>query len=159
MKKLVYLFLVLLVTTAGFGGSKPDQKQAVARRVFDEIFNLGKYEAAQEIYAKDFVNHGSTRDIGLAEDQAAARGWRDAFPDIHVTVDQIHTDGNFVTVLWTATGTNTGTGNGLPATGKKIRERGITIWKIVSGKITEEWSAFDQLPILRQLGLLPDAAK
>ena len=50
---------------------------------------------------------------------------------------------------------NTGTGNGLPATGKRAELSGITIWRIVDGKIKEEWSAFDQLSMMRQLGLLP----
>ncbi|PYI96651.1 MAG: cyclase, partial [Verrucomicrobia bacterium] len=49
----------------------------------------------------------------------------------------------------------TGTGNGLPATGKKVEQAGITIWRIVDGKIKEEWSAFDQLSMMQQLGLLP----
>jgi hypothetical protein len=43
----------------------------------------------------------------------------------------------------------------LPATGKKVEQAGITIWRIVNGKIKEEWSAFDQLSMMQQLGLLP----
>jgi len=42
----------------------------------------------------------------------------------------------------------------LPATGKKVEQSGITIWRIVNGKIKEEWSAFDQLSMMKQLGLL-----
>jgi steroid delta-isomerase-like uncharacterized protein len=159
MKKLISFCLLLLLSGAAFGAGKQEQNKAVARRVFEEIFNQGKFDAAQQIYAADFVNHTSSGDIPLSQDQAAARGWRDAFPDVHVTVDQLHADGDFVTVLWTARGTKTGAGNGLPATGKKLTERGITIWKIVDGKIREEWSAFDQLRILQQLGLAPLPAK
>ena len=59
-------------------------------------------------------------------------------------------------VSWVARGTNTGTGNGLPATGKKVEQAGITIWRIVDGKIKEEWSEFDQLSMMKQLGLLPN---
>jgi steroid delta-isomerase-like uncharacterized protein len=135
------------------------RNKAVARRVFDEIFNQGRFEVADEIYAKDFVNHGVHRDIGLKEDQDAARGWKLAFPDLKMTVLKEIAEGDLVAVLYTGTGTNTGEGNGLPATGKKIEARGITIWRIVNGKITEEWSAFDQLRIMRDLGLLPESAK
>ena len=132
-----------------------EKRKAVARRVFDEIFNQGRFEVADEIYAKDFVNHGVTRDIGLKEDQDAARGWRSAFPDLKMKVDRMLVDGEFVTVIWSGEGTNTGEGNGLPATGKKLKGRGITIWRISGGKIREEWSEFDQLQILQQLGLMP----
>ena len=71
-----------------------------------------------------------------------------------MSADILIAEGNLVTVLWTGRGTNTGAGNGLPATGKSLTGRGIAIWRIVDGKITEEWSAFDQLSILQQLGLL-----
>ena len=96
-----------------------EKNKAVARRVFDEIFNQGKYPAASEIYAPDFVNHGFSRDIGLQEDQAAARGWREAIPDIKVTVKMMMADGDLITVLWTADGTNTGQGNGCQRPAKK----------------------------------------
>ncbi len=136
-----------------------EQRKAVARRVFEEIFNQGKFDVADEIYAKDFVNHGMTRNAGLAEDQAAARGWKAAAPDLEMTIDKMLVDGEYVVVLWFGEGTNTGTGNGLPATGKKIRARGITIWRIADGKIREEWSQFDEARILLQLGLLVPAGK
>ena len=156
MKRAV-LFLILSVVSVSpaLSAETAEKRKAVARRVFEEIFNQGKLEVADQIYAKDFVNHGVTRDIGLKEDQDAARGWRAAFPDLKTQVDKALVDGEFVTVLWSGEGTNTGEGNGLPATGKKLKGRGITIWRISGGKIREEWSEFDQLRILQQLGLMP----
>lgn len=147
---------VALMAAAGAEGAETaQQRKAVARRVFDEIFNQGRFEVADEIYAKDFVNHGVSRDVGLKEDQDAARGWKAAFPDLKMTVEMMIAEGSLVTVLWRGEGTNTGEGNGLPATGKKLAGRGITIWRIEGGKIREEWSEFDQLRIMTQLGLLP----
>jgi steroid delta-isomerase-like uncharacterized protein len=137
----------------------PEQRKTVARRVFEEIFNQGKFEVATEIYAQDFVNHGLMRDAGLKEDQEAARGWRTAVPDLRMKVDMILADGEFVVILWMAEGTNTGSGNGLPATGKKLRSRGVTIFRIAGGKIREEWSEFDEAHIMQQLGLLVPASK
>jgi steroid delta-isomerase-like uncharacterized protein len=152
------LVLIGVALSAGCRETEESRK-AVARRVFEEIFNESKFEIAAELYAKDFVNHGMTRDIGLAEDQAAARGWKSAFPDLKMQVDKVIAEGDLVAVLWSGTGTNTGEGNGLPATGKKLTGRGITIWRIEGGKIREEWSEFDQMRILSQLGLLPPAGK
>ncbi len=154
---LALLFVVLPALAAP--RSDVQRNKAVARRVFDEIFNQGRFEVANEIYAKDFVNHGVHRDVGLKEDQDAARGWKLAFPDLKMTVVKEIAEGDLVTVLYEGTGTNTGEGNGLPATGKKIKGRGITIWRIVKGQITEEWSEFDQLRIMKDLGLLPESAK
>jgi steroid delta-isomerase-like uncharacterized protein len=157
MKKIALFGVVILFLTSGvsLAGNEQEKNKAIARRVFTEILSQGKFEVADEIYAKDFVNHGLTRDVGLKEDQDAARGWRDAAPDLVMAVDKLVAEGDLVTVLWTGRGTNTGTGNGFPATGKKIQMRGITIWRIVDGKIKEEWSAFDRLSLLQQAGLLP----
>jgi steroid delta-isomerase-like uncharacterized protein len=149
------LMLAVALVAGGCAAGPKARNKEVANRVVTEILSGGNYELANELYASDFVNHGQTRDVGLAEDQAAARGWKSAFPDLVMTADKLIAEGDLVTVLWSARGTNTGTGNGLPATGKALTGRGITIWKIVDGRITEEWSAFDQLSFMQQLGLLP----
>src|SRR5580658_3088192 len=111
--------LAILIVTASFAQDQhADRNKAVARRVFTDILSQGKYEVAAEIYAKDFVNHGTTMDIGADEDMTNNRGWRSAFPDLEISVDREIAEGDFVTVLWRAKGTNTGSGNGLNATGK-----------------------------------------
>ena len=138
-----------------FASSLQEQNKAIARRAFEEILSGGKFELAEELYAKDFANHGIHRTVGLEEDQAALKGWHQAFPDVVIVPEKLIAEGDLVTVYWIARGTNTGTGNGLPATGKKVEQAGITIWRIVDGKIKEEWSAFDQLSMMQQLGLLP----
>lgn len=155
----LFTAFMVIVSLPAFPGNVQTRNKAVAHRVFDEILSQGKFEVADQIYAKNFVNHGLTRDADLKEDQDAARGWRQAFPDLKMTVVQEIAEGDMVTVLWTGTGTNTGQGNGLPATGKSGTVRGITIWRIVNGKITEEWSEFDQLRIMVQLGLVPPPGK
>jgi steroid delta-isomerase-like uncharacterized protein len=131
--------------------SQQEQNKAVARRVFDEIFNQGKFEVADEIYAKDFVNHGEHSDWDLAKDQAAAHFEKQACPDLTIAVGQMVAEGDLVSVLWIARGTNTTRVGWMPATGAKIELRGITIWRIVDGKIREEWTSADELQIIRQL--------
>jgi steroid delta-isomerase-like uncharacterized protein len=144
-----------LLAGVACASSLQEQNKALAKRAFEELLSRGRFELAEQLYAKDFVNHGIHRDIGLAEDQAALKGWHEAFPDLSIVPAKLIADGDLVAVYWIARGTNTGTGNGLPATGKKAEQSGITIWRIVDGKIKEEWSAFDQLSMMQQLGLLP----
>jgi predicted ester cyclase len=158
MKRVATLFIVMLscavsaravvsaATPATASSENGDSSTALnkitARRVFLEIFNQGKYDVAKDIYAPDFVNHGLTTDANLAQDQAAVHGWREAVPDLVMTVLNEVAEGDLVSVLWVGTGTNTGTGNGYSATGKRMTMRGITIWRFVNGKIREEWSEF-----------------
>ena len=139
-----------------FASSLQEANKAIARRAFDEILSHGRFELAEQLYAKDFINHGLHSNASLEEDQTALKGWHQAFSDITIVPEKLIAEDDLVTIYWIARGTNTGTGNGLSATGKKVELAGITIWRIVDGKIKEEWSAFDQLSMMRQLGLAPN---
>ena len=152
---IVVISCSFLLAGVACASSLQEQNKAIAKRAFEEILSKGRFELAEQLYAKDFVNHGIHRDATLEEDQAALKGWHQAFSDIAIVPKKLIAEGDLVTVYWVARGTNTGAGNGLPATGKKAELAGITIWRIVGGKIKEEWSAFDQLSMMQQLGLLP----
>lgn len=154
-RKAVLASLAFLLAAVASASDIQERNKALAKRVFEEVLAGGDWELGAQVYAPNFVNHGLTRDASLKEDNDAAKGWRQAFPDVKMTIPLVLADGDLVSVLWIAEGTNSGAGNGLPATGKKIKARGITIWRIVEGKITEEWSAFDQLSLMQQLGLIP----
>ena len=149
----------LLLASSLFASPLQEQNKAVAKRAVEELLSKGHFELADQLYARDFVNHGVRHDVTLEEDQAALKGWHQAFSDVVVEPRKLIAEGDLVTVYWIARGTNTGTGNGLPTTGKKVELGGITIWRIVDGKIKEEWSAFDQLSMMQQLGLLPSETK
>ena len=153
--KLIMAFAFLTCSLVSVSLSEPlsqqDKNKAVAKRVFDEIFNKGRFETADEIYAKDFVNHGLHRNADLAEDQAAVRWEKQVAPDLKITADLMVAEGDLVTVVWTARGTNSVASGWVPATGVKIEERGITVWRIVDGRIREEWTSFDSLRIVREI--------
>jgi hypothetical protein len=72
-----------------------------------------------------------------------------------MTVGRIEVERDFVIVDWVAKGTNTGKGNGVPATGKRILIRGNSRFRVVNGKIAEVWNNFDRDEIFRQLGVPP----
>ena len=148
--------LSLLAVMPAFGREQhADKNKAVVRRVFTEILSQGKFEITGQIYASDFVNHDTTQDLALDQSQGIDRGWRSAFPDLEMTVEKEIAEGDLVTVLWRGRGTNTGVGNGLNATGKKVDGRGISIFRVVNGQIKEEWTEYSGLLILRQMGLFP----
>lgn len=100
---------------------------------------------ADEIYAPDFQNHGSHETVDLKVDQEYVHAEKKAFPDLRMSVQQMVAEGDKVAVLWTFQGTHTGSGyEGLPPTGTKVEVRGMTIWRIVDGRIVEEWSSFSE---------------
>ncbi len=131
--------------------SRETRNKAIAGRVFKEIFNQGKFQVADEIYAPDFKNHGLHRSIDLKEDQDAVHEEKSAFPDLRMSVDMMVAESDLVTVMWTLRGTHTGPGYGIPPTGTKVELRGMTIWRIVEGKIREEWTSYDNLDVFIQI--------
>src|SRR5438034_3724403 len=89
-----------------FASSLQEQNKAIAKRTFEELLSRGRFELAEQLYAKDFVNHGVHREASLEEDQAALKGWHQAFPDIAIVPEKLIAEGDLVVVYWIARGTN-----------------------------------------------------
>ena len=103
-----------------------ERNKAIATRVFEEIFNQGRFEVADEIYSPDFQNHGYHRTVDLKTDQDAVHAEKQAFPDLRLQVERPIAEGDWVTALWTFRGTHTAGGyGGLPATGTPVEMRGL----------------------------------
>ena len=79
-----------------------------------------------------------------------------AFPDAQRAVEEQVADDRTVVTRWTATGTHQGEFMGIPPTGKRVTITGISIHRIASGKIVEEWQQWDSLGVMQQLGVVPN---
>ena len=147
---LLVLKMMLVLTVLPCSADETAINKAVARRVYEEGLSRGIFTVP---YTDDFVGHGGSRTFTHEDGMNEAKGWRSAFPDLHVTADLIIAEGDLVAVRWTARGTNTGAGNGIPATGRKVEVSGTAIFRFVDGKIAEEWTSANTLGLLKQLGL------
>jgi steroid delta-isomerase-like uncharacterized protein len=136
-----------------------ETNKAVARRLFEEVWNKGKLNVLDEIISKDHVNSGPGTLPGLPTgpegDKQLVTVYRNAFPDVHFTIDDQLAEGDKVVTRWTADGTHKGELLGMPATGKSSTVTGININRIVNGKISESWGIFDQFGMMQQLGVIP----
>ncbi len=139
----------------GVRAESVELNKSITRRVYEEGLNQGRFEVP---YSADFVGHGGRTTFTHADGMAEARGWREAFPDLKITVDKQVAERDLVAVRWTARGTNTGTGNGIPATGRAVQVTGTTLFRVADGRIAEEWTCADSLGLMKQLGMLPTPA-
>jgi steroid delta-isomerase-like uncharacterized protein len=126
--------------------------RALARRIFDEILNRGRYELFDELYRPDFVKHVDRHASTLAEEIRDARAMRAASSDLVMTADQVIAEGNRVAILYTGRGTHMGLFAGLPPTGRKYVVSGVTVYRFANGKVAEEWTSYNMLDVLRQFG-------
>jgi steroid delta-isomerase-like uncharacterized protein len=157
MHRFALLLLALSVAICGpvMADDIEARNKAVARSFFEDVLDQGKLEDYAKSHAPDFVANGEGHKASLEEDMAAAREQRKALPDMRVKVNNIVAEGDLVSVYWTASGTNTAAGWGIPATGKSVSVHGMTLFRFERGLIQEEWSVFNMYSIMKQLGLLP----
>ena len=134
-----------------------EQNKAIARR-FAEVWNRGGLAIVDELAAPDLVVSYPL----LPEDIHGPQAYKQflaqfyaAFPDIEASAEEMIAEGEKVVARWTCRGTHRGDFPGLPATGKTVQWSGMTIYRIVDGKVVEEKGEEDALGMLRQLGVIP----
>jgi steroid delta-isomerase-like uncharacterized protein len=136
MRRLAFPLIAVLLTWSAPGMASDDDEaknKEVARSFFEDVLDKGKLEDYAKSHAPDFVAHAEGRLASLEEDIAAAREQRKALPDMRVKVNQIVAEGDLVSVYWTASGTNTAAGMGMPATGKSVSIGGMTFFRFERG--------------------------
>jgi steroid delta-isomerase-like uncharacterized protein len=135
-----------------------EELKAIARREVEEIFTAGDLAVVDELYAADYIGHDPTRPEpirGPAGVKEQVSGYRTAFPDLQLTADEIVAEGDLVVTRWTATGTHEGELFGVTPTGRQVTATGISIIRVAGGKIVEDWTSWDALGLMQQLGALP----
>jgi len=136
--------------------NKQEKKQIISRIAAD-IWNRGEIDLANDFMTSDAQYYGPHMPdgVGRREDwKNAIKMYRIAFPDSHVTYDELMETKDTVIGRWHATGTNTGALPGLSPTGKPIAISGITIYRFTGTKISEAWEQLDMLGMWQQLGVI-----
>ena len=134
---------------------------ATSRRVLEECFNEGNLDAIDEVCAPDLVQHDPSLPVdaqGTEGLKDQVRMYREAFSDLHITIDDVVAGRDEVVMRWRSTGTNDGALMGMPPTGRHAEVTGITIDRYdAAGRICETWAQWDNLGLIQQLELAPQA--
>jgi predicted ester cyclase len=151
-------------TPAGDGAPSttvPSDLSSASRRLLEETFNEGNLGLADELIAPGAVNH----DPATPPELRALRGpevfkrtvtmYREAFPDVKMTVDEVIAAGDKVVLRWHSEGTHRGELAGLAPTGVRASVTGMSIDQWKDGKVIEAWVEWDNLGLARQLGAAP----
>lgn len=133
---------------------------AVLSRMHDAV-NTGDAEViaktVDEIVAPDLIFHAPVP-TGATGAQALKQVWvvlLRAFPDLHVAVEDVITEGDKIVSRNTVTGTHLGAYGDLPPTGKSVRYDEIFVLRFAGGRIAEIWGVVDVMSLMRQLGGIP----
>jgi len=135
-----------------------EKNKAIVQRYVDEMQNARSLDNIEDIFAEDFVDHmASSGGLFLGGMDGLKRGYATflkAFPDLHVTVEDMIAEGDKVVAYKTVAGTHRGTHLGIPPTGKRVQWQNIGIYRIKNGKIAEYWGLLDEMSLKRQLGAI-----
>jgi steroid delta-isomerase-like uncharacterized protein len=137
-----------------------EQTKADARRFYEHLngaLRSGDLAELDQVVAPDIVDHNPAPGMkqGLEGIKAAFGEVRAAFPDLVITVEDVIAEGDKAACRLTTRATHRGTFQGVPATGKQVKQTGIDILRFAGGKLVERWGEFDDLHLLAQLGLVP----
>jgi steroid delta-isomerase-like uncharacterized protein len=78
-----------------------------------------------------------------------------AYPDLHITIEDLIEEDDKVVFRNTVTGTHQGEYMGIPPTGKSVTYNEIIIARFAGGRIAETWGVVDVLSQMKQLGVIP----
>jgi steroid delta-isomerase-like uncharacterized protein len=119
-----------------------------------KIWNTADFSAASDLYTPGYVRHHPTPSVNASFDdfKNTVTALHDSFPDCSFTFNDTLVNDDKIIVFATFTGTNTGSLEELPPTGKKAHMSGVYVFHIVEGKIAEEWTYFNLLSYYQQLG-------
>jgi steroid delta-isomerase-like uncharacterized protein len=141
-----------------------EENKALFRRAIEEVWNKGNLDAAGEFFTADvIVHHPIQREPfrGLEGFKQFPRMLRAGFPDVHVTIERVISEGDRIGARWIIRGTHTGTFPllPLPPSGRPVTIPVNEILRVRDGKLAELWLELNILSVAQQLGVLPPLDK
>jgi len=133
-----------------------EKNKALVRRLI-EAWNTRNWGVFDEVMAPNCIDH-----YALPGQKPGREGYREAqinvtnaFPDVQFTIEGMIAEGDKVAVRLTFSGTHKGEFMGIAPTNKQVTVPEVSIWRIVGGKLVEEWGFGDRLGFMLQLGVMP----
>jgi steroid delta-isomerase-like uncharacterized protein len=130
-------------------------------RNFNDAVNSGDIELISnmidEVFEPD-VQIRTPLPVEATGAQALKQVWAillRAYPDLHITVEDLIAEGDKLVCRNVVTGTHQGEYMGIPATGKSVTYNEIFILRFEGGRIAETWGVVDVLSQMKQLGAVP----
>jgi len=150
---IVFLFISILNSCSSEKNDTTARyKQQIDKYV--EFWNTGQFENINDVLCEDFELRMTPKfesEKGIDTFMENVTNWRKAYPDFHITIEEVLYADSAAAARWIIEATNTGYGNH-PPTGKRVEVPGMNIIHFKDGKIKDEWIASNNYLWLKQLG-------
>jgi steroid delta-isomerase-like uncharacterized protein len=131
-----------------------EMNKEIVKRYWEGKWNERRPEILDELQTQDVIYHGTSMEMnGIEEYKRVYSSFLSAFHDTQVTFEDLIAEGDKVMSRITFSAVHKGELEGIPPTGKTLTISLFTIFRLVDGKIVEEWEIIDELGMMMQLGM------
>jgi steroid delta-isomerase-like uncharacterized protein len=133
-----------------------NQNKKSVRMLFEEGMNTGNWDLLDRLISSEYV--GAQGEKGPNGFKNVIQGLKNAFPDIHYTIDDVVAEDDNVAIRWHWSGTHKAPFRGFAASQKSFSNTGTAIFRLRDGKVVSSSIETDRLGFLQQLGVVPPDA-
>lgn len=132
------------------------ENKLVVQDFHDRILNEAQYDNSGDLVYEDTIFSMNQNEslVGIQSFKVYMGHFQQAFPDLTFSTKLLTEENDIVTLHWEAAGTQTNPLGQIPATGKKVSIRGLSLFYLKDGRITENIVYFNEMEIPKQLGVL-----
>jgi steroid delta-isomerase-like uncharacterized protein len=135
-----------------------NQNKAIVKEA-SEAIDRQDFESLSKYFAQDYHRYcqatPEVRVESLDDMVALIKKWYEAFPDASMEIHMMAAEDDMVAIYVTFAGTHTAPMGDIPATGKRLESETFAFHRLKDGKIVESWVTWDNVAVLKQLGLFP----
>ncbi len=134
-----------------------EDNKTLIRNIIEEVWNKGDVEAVDRYFADDYIDHNPLpgQAPGPEGYKQSVGAIREAFPDLHLTLEDILGEWDRVGFRYTMRGTHQGPFMGIPPSGNSFSVTGMIFARGADGKAAERWANLDTMGLMQQLGAIP----
>ena len=134
-----------------------EENKTILRRWIEEVWHEGNVDAVEEFVTDTYVRHDpNVPEVrGPEAEKQLMDMYLSAFPDLRFTIEDMVAEGDKVVVRYSIRGTHKGELLGIPPTDKQVTLTSTETYRLVEGKIDEQWVNMDTLGMMQQLGAIP----
>lgn len=136
-----------------------ENKETIRR--FANVINSGDLSKLDDLCAEQFVYKSSAGEEyhGLEGAKDLMNSYREAFPDLEISLEEIVAEGNRVFSIYRQTGTHEGELMGIEPTNEKMDLKIAALATFENGKVVEQFDTYDSLELLKQLGVVSEEVR
>ena len=135
-----------------------EQNKAIVRRYIEVGWSKGDMAVVAEAVAPGYLRHQPNMAMAVESEkdlETLIGVYRAGIPDLHIDVQLIVAEADWVATRVHCTGHHTGDLAGIPPTGGAVDMYASDFFQMVDGQIVESWHNVDDYGLLAQVGVVP----